>query len=280
MKMLREKIKDAKRIVIKVGSSSLTYPETGKLDLAKMEVLVRQLSSLQNAGKDVVLVSSGAIMVGWQALGLDSRPQAVSQRQACASVGQARLMMLYQKFFSEYGQHCSQILLTKYSLVHDQPRNNAMNTFEELLRLGVIPIVNENDTISTDEIEVGDNDTLSAIVASLIQADLLILLSDIDGLYTDDPNKNPNAQFIDEVQELSEEILKLGKGSSSAVGTGGMATKLNAAKLASASGCDMVIANAQDFHIISRIMQAEKEGTFFVANQDPNYRLDQFLETL
>lgn len=280
MKMLRERIKDAKRIVIKVGSSSLTYPETGKLDLARMEILVRQLSSLRNAGKDVVLVSSGAIMVGWQALGLARRPHVVSRTQACASVGQARLMMLYQKFFSEYGQNCSQILLTKYSLVHELPRNNAMNTFEELFDLGVIPIVNENDTISTDEIEFGDNDTLSAIVASLIHADLLILLSDIDGLYTDDPNRNPDAKFIDEVQEINNDILKLGKGSSSAVGTGGMATKLNAAKLVGASGCDMVIANAQDFHIISRIMQAEKEGTFFVANKDPNYKLDQFMEAL
>ncbi|MGM9961062.1 MAG: glutamate 5-kinase [Allobaculum sp.] len=280
MQLLRERIKNAKRIVIKVGSSSLTYPETGKLDLAKMEVLVRQLSSLRNAGKDVVLVSSGAIMVGWQALGLPRRPHVLSRTQACASVGQARLMMLYQKFFSEYGQHCSQILLTKYSLVHNPARTNAMNTFEELLDLGVVPIVNENDTIATDEIEFGDNDTLSAIVASLIQADLLILLSDIDGLYTDDPNRNPDAKFIDEVHEINDEILSLGKGASSGVGTGGMATKLNAARLAGASGCDMVIANAKDFHIISRIIQGETVGTFFVANKDPDYSLDQFLEAL
>lgn len=273
----RNRIAQCRRIVIKVGSSSLTYPETGKLNLSKMETLVRQISSLRNAGKDVVLVSSGAIMVGSQLLGLSRKPHVLSRKQACASIGQAKLMMLYQKFFSEYSQTCGQILLTKYSMLHERDRFNAKNTFEELLDLGVVPVVNENDTIATDEIEFGDNDTLSSLVASLIGADLLILLSDIDGLYDDDPRLNPDARFIEEVEVIDESLMQGAKGASTSVGTGGMATKLHAAKIASASGCDMIIANAEDFHIIEELIAGERKGTFFNASYDPSFSLDACL---
>ena len=192
-KEYREGLKEKERIVVKIGSSSLTHPETGKINLEKMERLVRVLTDLQNRGKEVVLVSSGAIAAGRKTLQIEKRPKEKSVKQACAAVGQARLMMLYQKLFAEYNQLTAQILLTKYTMINNVSRENARNTFRELARMKVIPIVNENDTVSTDEIEFGDNDTLSALVAALIGADLLILLSDIDGLYTDDPRKNADA---------------------------------------------------------------------------------------
>ena len=202
----RERLKDKKRIVIKIGSSSLTHSETGRLNLRKLEVLARELSDLRNQGKDVILVSSGAIATGVAALGMHEKPTELKGKQACAAVGQARLMMIYQKLFSEYNQLSAQILMTKNTMVNNVNRKNAQNTFNELLSLGVIPIVNENDSISTYELQnlekFGDNDTLSAMVAALVRADLLILLSDIDGLFTDDPNTNPDAKFIDVVENL------------------------------------------------------------------------------
>ena len=273
----RETFADKKRIVVKIGSSSLTHKETGALNMSKLEVLVRELTDLHNMGKEVVLVSSGAIAVGRQALGFSERPAKTEEKQACASVGQARLMMIYQKLFSEYNQLCSQILMTKSTIVNNLNRHNAFNTFQELLKMGVIPIVNENDTVSTYEIHFGDNDTLSAIVASLVEADLLILLSDIDGLYTDDPNTNPEARFVDTVEHLDTHLLEMGKStSSSSVGTGGMASKLNAAKLAGASGCDMVIANGKDFHVIHKIIAGEPCGTVFKANKKEDfYSMDE-----
>lgn len=274
----RENLKNKHRIVIKVGSSSLTHPETGRLDLYKLETLVRELSNLRNAGKDVILVSSGAIMVGMQAIGLERRPHVVSRVQACASIGQARLMMIYQKLFSEYSQLCSQILMTKSIILEDTTRRNARNTFEELLDMGAIPVVNENDTISTYEIHFGDNDTLSAVVAALVQADLLILLSDIDGMFTDDPNVNPDAEFIPEIEKLDEDLLCMAKGSSSRVGTGGMVTKLKAAAIATAGGCDMVIANARDFGNIHRVVSGREVGTLFLANKKKEFSLLDYLE--
>lgn len=275
---LREKLKDKKRIVIKVGTSSLTHPETGSTDLITLEKLVRELTDLHNRGKEVILVSSGAIAVGRKTIGMKERPTKLSTKQACASIGQARLMMIYQKLFMEYNQVASQILMTKNTLVNGENRLNARNTFETLLSMGVIPIVNENDTISTYEIQFGDNDTLSAVVAALTQADLLILLSDIDGLFTDDPNKNPNAEFIDYVDHVDAHFEQMGKGSASDVGTGGMSTKLKAARLATSAGADMVIANGKDMGIIHQIVDGEPLGTLFKANRTEDFYLIDYLD--
>lgn len=277
----REAIKDKKRIVIKIGSSSLTHAQTGRLDLIKLEILVRELSDLRNQGKEVVLVSSGAIAVGSGALGFSEKPTDLDQKQACAAVGQARLMMIYQKLFSEYNQKAGQILMTKNTMVDNLNRMNAKNTFNALLKMGVIPIVNENDTVSTYEIQFGDNDTLSAVVAALIEADLLILLSDIDGLFTDDPHTNPDARFIDLVENLDSHVQNMGKASTgSKVGTGGMATKLTAAQVATAAGVDMIIANGVDFHIIHQIMEGKNLGTLFVANPKEEFFLIDYIEKL
>lgn len=275
---LREQLKDKKRIVVKVGTSSLTHPGTGLTDLITMEKLVRELTDLHNQGKEVILVSSGAIAVGRKTIGMKERPQKLAVKQACASIGQARLMMMYQKLFMEYNQVASQILMTKNTLVNGENRYNARNTFETLLSMGAIPIVNENDTISTYEIQFGDNDTLSAVVAALVQADLLILLSDIDGLFTDDPNKNPNAKFVEYVEHVDQHFEKMAKGSASDVGTGGMSTKLSAAKLATSAGADMVIANGADMGIIHRIMAGEQIGTLFQANRTEDFYLIDYLD--
>ena len=282
---IREILKDKKRIVIKIGSSSLTHPETGALNLTKLEVLVREISDLHNMGKDVIVVSSGAIAVGRRAAGLGHRPSETKEKQACAAIGQARLMMIYQKLFSEYNQLSAQILMTKNTMVNNVNRKNAQNTFDELLSLGVIPIVNENDSISTYELQnlekFGDNDTLSAMVAALVRADLLILLSDIDGLFTDDPNTNPDAKFIDVVENLDDDLLNMGKGTSgSKVGTGGMATKLTAAQIASAAGVDMVIANGADFHIIHKITEGRRYGTLFVSQSKEEVYLIDIIDRL
>lgn len=281
----RERLKDKKRIVIKIGSSSLTHSETGRLNLRKLEVLARELSDLRNQGKDVILVSSGAIATGVAALGMHEKPTELKEKQACAAVGQARLMMIYQKLFSEYNQLSAQILMTKNTMVNNINRKNAQNTFDELLSLGVIPIVNENDSISTYELQnlekFGDNDTLSAMVAALVRADLLILLSDIDGLFTDDPNTNPDAKFIDVVENLDDNLLNMGKGTSrSKVGTGGMATKLTAAQIASAAGVDMVIANGADFHIIHKITEGRRYGTLFVSQSKEEVYLIDIIDRL
>ncbi len=281
----RERLKDKKRIVIKIGSSSLTHSETGRLNLRKLEVLARELSDLRNQGKDVILVSSGAIATGVAGLGMHEKPTELKGKQACAAVGQARLMMIYQKLFSEYNQLSAQILMTKNTMVNNVNRKNAQNTFNELLSLGVIPIVNENDSISTYELQnlekFGDNDTLSAMVAALVRADLLILLSDIDGLFTDDPNTNPDAKFIDVVENLDDNLLNMGKGTSgSKVGTGGMATKLTAAQIASAAGVDMVIANGADFHIIHKITEGRRYGTLFVSQSKEEVYLIDIIDRL
>ncbi len=281
----RERLKDKKRIVIKIGSSSLIHSETGRLDFRKLEILARELSDLHNQGKDVVLVSSGAIAVGAAALGMKGKPAELEKKQACAAVGQARLMTIYQKLFGEYNQMVAQILMTKNTMVNNTNRRNAQNTFNQLLAEGVIPIVNENDSISTYELQnlekFGDNDTLSAVVAALVQADLLILLSDIDGLFTDDPNTNPNAKFIDVVENLDDKLLNMGKGTSgSKVGTGGMATKLTAAQIASAAGVDMVIANGADFHIIHKITEGRNYGTLFVSQSKEEVYLIDIIDRL
>ncbi|MCI8408248.1 MAG: glutamate 5-kinase [Lachnospiraceae bacterium] len=280
--MDRAYIKEKKRIVIKIGTSTITHEETGALNLVKLEKLVRLLTDLRNQGKEVVLVSSGAIAVGRKAMGIKERTEEMSVKQACAAIGQARLMMVYQKLFGEYNQVTAQVLMTKYTMINNISRKNAQNTFRELLKMGVIPIVNENDTVSTDEMEYGnfgDNDTLSAIVAALIGADLLILLSDIDGLYTDDPNVNPNADFVECVDVIDEKLENMGKGVTSDVGTGGMATKISAAKIATDSGSDMVIANGENIGIVHRIMQGEKIGTIFQAHKSKDFHLMDYIQT-
>jgi glutamate 5-kinase len=231
----------------------------------------------------VVLVSSGAIAVGRRAIRLQNTEEdnPIAVKQACAAIGQAKLMMVYQKIFSEYNHVAAQILMTKNTIVDDLNRFNAHNTFSELLKMGVIPVVNENDTVSTYEIEIGDNDTLSAIVAALVEADLLILLSDIDGLYTDDPRKNPNAKFIEQVDELTDEYMNMGKGSTgSSVGTGGMNTKMIAAKIATSCGADMVIANSKDIGVLHEILAGENVGTIFKANKDDDFELAEFVKNL
>ena len=274
--------KKKKRVVVKIGSSSLNYEETGNLNFTKLEHLVRELCNLRNRGMDVCLVSSGAISVGRQTLGLQARPSDISTKQACASVGQARLMMIYQKLFAEYNQVAGQVLMTKNTMVNPVSRENAKNTFEELFRLGAIPIVNENDTVSTYEMQFGDNDTLSAIVASLIGADLLILLSDIDGLFTDDPHENPAARLIEVVERMDAEIYGMAKSSTgSDVGTGGMSTKLTAAKIATLSGADMIIATGADVCILHHIFDDSFKGTIFAADRRETFRIEDFiLETI
>ena len=283
MEQYRSRLKDKKRIVVKIGSSSLQHPQTGELDYIKLEVLVRELCNLRNQGKDVVLVTSGAIAQGRRAMHLsdeDFSQNRIAMKQACAAIGQARLMMTYERIFSEYNQVTAQILMTKNTVVDNLNRYNAHNTFTQLLEMGVIPVVNENDTVATYELEL-DNDTLSAVVAALIGADLLILLSDIDGLYTDDPRQNPDARFIDLVEELSEAHLNMGKKSTgSSVGTGGMNTKLTAAQIATRSGADMLIANSRDVRILHRLMDGQNLGTLFVAHRDENFDLPGFVSRL
>lgn len=267
-----------KRVVIKIGSSSLTHSETGSLNFSKMERLVRSICDYRNSGLDVCLVSSGAIAVGRDAIGLKERPSDISIKQACAAVGQGKLMMTYQKLFGEYNQNSGQILMTKNTIINPVSRKNAMNTFEELFSLNVVPIVNENDTVSTYEMQFGDNDTLSAIVASLTKADLLILLSDIDGLYSDDPHDNPDAKLIKEVDTLDEKIMSMAKSSTgSDVGTGGMATKLTAAKIATNSGADMIIANGSNIGILYDIMNDDYTGTLFHKAEDKNFVLANYI---
>lgn len=275
----RKTLRGKKRIVIKIGSSSLTHPQTGELNLLKIEKLVRIICDLNGQDKEVVLVTSGAIAAGRLALGGQKRPETISEKQAFAAVGQARLMMVYQKLFAEYNHVAAQILLTKDTMTNDASRYNAQNTFDELLNLGAIPIVNENDTVSTHEIQFGDNDRLSAIVAALIGADLLILLSDIDGLYSDDPNKNPDARFIGIVPEITPELMQMGKGTSTSdVGTGGMATKLAAARIATDSGSHMVIANGEDVEVITRIIEGQDQGTLFMAHPNIDFDLMDYID--
>ena len=277
--MSKNRFGKKKRIVVKIGSSSLTHLKTGKIDFIKLEKLVRQLCDLKNQNIDVCLVSSGAIAVGRNILGINKRPKNISTKQACAAVGQSALMMTYQKLFSEYQQTCGQVLMTKKTMTDNVSRTNARNTFEELFKLGVIPVVNENDTVNTYEIQFGDNDSLAALVASLIGADLLILLSDIDGLFTDNPKNNPDAKLVELVDKIDDTVLHMASvETGSDVGTGGMATKLNAARIATYSGADMIIANGADVEIIHDIMEDDFVGTVFTANKKDDFFIADFIE--
>ncbi len=274
----REALRNKKRIVVKVGSSSLTHPETGDLNLFKIEKLVRVICDLKGEGKEIILVSSGAIAAGRQELG-GGKALTLSQKQAYAAVGQARLMMLYQRFFSEYGKSAAQVLLTKESIMGAEARENAKNTFDELLSLDVVPVVNENDTVSTNEIQFGDNDRLSALVAALVEADLLLLMSDIDGLYTDDPRKDGDAAFIPYVDVITNDLMSMGKDTAgSDIGTGGMAAKLLAARIATDGGSDVVIAKADDMDIIYDILNGDDTGTLFVAHKSRDFDIKKYLE--
>ena len=264
MNYTRENIKDTKRIVVKVGSSTITRFENGSPNLLRIEKLVRELCTQKGEGREVILVSSGAIAVGRNSIGHDKPSDDLLIRQGYAAIGQGRLMMIYQKLFAEYGQTAAQVLLTMEGLDKEETKMNAIGTRKTLLQLGSIPIVNENDTVSPYEILYGDNDTLSSIVATLVDADLLILLSDIDGFYTDDPNLNPEAELIETVEKLDAKMFSMGKDSSGDVGTGGMATKLSAAKLATEAGIPMIIANGEDLNNIHRIMNGKPIGTLFL----------------
>ena len=263
----RENLKNHKRIVVKVGSSTLTY-DNGKINLSRIEKLTRVLSDLVNSGKEIVLVSSGAVAIGVNKLKLKEKPKAIKEKQAAAAVGQSELMHIYGKFFGEYSHIVGQVLLTRDVVEDNHIRNNVINTFDTLIENGVIPIVNENDTVAIDEIEnivrFGDNDNLSAIVASLVSADLLIILSDIDGFYDSDPRKNPNSKMIKEVREITKELEECAGGAGTSLGTGGMATKLTAAKTATNAGVDMVLANGDNPKILTDIVNGEEIGTLFI----------------
>lgn len=264
----RQKLKDKKKIVIKVGTSTITYPETGNINLEKLEKFVRILINLRNKGKEVIVVSSGAVGIGRNVLGFSKRPKEKPVRQACAAVGQGRLMMIYEKLFAEYSHLTAQILLTKESITDWKCARNARNTFDRLAAMNVVPIVNENDAISVVEESYGnfgDNDTMAAQVAALVEADLLILMSDIEGLYTDDPKKNPHARFVHTVGRIDPELEAMGRDTGTGMGTGGMATKIEAAKIATEAGTDMVIANGQNIYAINDIIAGKKIGTLFLA---------------
>ncbi|MBR3767590.1 MAG: glutamate 5-kinase [Clostridia bacterium] len=252
------------RIVIKVGTSTLAH-STGRLNIRRVEELVKVMSDLKNSGHEVILVSSGAIGMGVGKLSLKEKPSDIPTKQAAAAVGQCELMYTYDKLFSEYNHTVAQLLLTGSDFKTEDRHSNFTNTMMRLLELDVLPIINENDTVATEEISVGDNDTLSALVAQSINADLLVLMSDIDGLYTADPHKDPTASLIPEIRELTPNIMALGGGAGSALGTGGMRTKLHAAELCTESGTDMIITNGQNPDILYDIADGKPVGTRFIS---------------
>lgn len=254
------------RIVVKVGTSTLAHA-TGRLNIRHVEELVKVLSDLKNAGHQIILVSSGAIGMGVGKLNLPGKPSDMPTKQAAAAVGQCELMYTYDKLFLQYSHTVAQVLLTGEDVDHPERRENFENTMERLLELGALPVINENDTIATAEIKVGDNDTLGAIVACCVKADLLVLLSDIEGLYTADPRKDPDAKLIPTVEEVTPEIEALAGGVGSSLGTGGMATKLRAAKMVTAMGCDMVITNGEHPERLYDIAEGKDVGTRFIAKK-------------
>ena len=258
---------NCKKIVIKVGTSTLSYPN-GRLNYQRLVKLSEAMAGIQKTGKKTILVSSGAIAVGAGRLGLDSRPAGLADKQALAAIGQAELIRIYQKFFDARNQQVAQVLLTKDILVNQERRINAGNTLNELISMNIIPIINENDTVATDEIEFGDNDTLSAYVSQLAKADLLILMSDIDGLFSADPRENPGAEIIPEVFEITEEMKRSATGAGSGFGTGGMATKIAAARICRTAGIKVVIANGSNPYILYNILAGKESGTLFSWKQN------------
>lgn len=263
---MREELKQAHRIIVKVGTSTLNYAN-GKLNIERIELLVRELSDLANQGKEIILVSSGAVGAGLERMKQTQRPSSIQKKQALAAIGQGILMHLYEKLFAEYGQTVAQILLTKENSRQYSQYINSRNALMELLSMGVIPIINENDAVAVDELKIGDNDTLSATVATLVDADALIILSDIDGLYTANPSKDKNAKLIEQVDHITPEIEQMAGGAGTSMGTGGMSTKIKAAKIAVNSGITMVIASGTEKNIVRRLLKGENIGTVFPAKE-------------
>lgn len=263
----REALQKAKRIVIKVGTSTITYAN-GKRNFSQIDRLAREISDLQNQGKEMILVTSGAVAVGVDRMGLPGKPKTIPGKQAAAAVGQGVLMHTYEKFFADYGQIVAQVLITKTEAIDRHRYTNTRNTFMELMRQRVIPIVNENDVVALDELKIGDNDNMSALVAGIVDADLVIILSDVDGLYTANPQTHPDAFIVPEVAEITPEIEASAGGVGSARGTGGMATKIQAAKAATSSGIHLVIASGTEKNAITRVLQGEELGTLFVSREN------------
>lgn len=263
----REALKKAKRIVIKVGTSTITYAN-GKRNFSQIDSLAREISDLQNQGKEMILVTSGAVAVGVDRMGLPGKPKTIPGKQAAAAVGQGVLMHTYEKFFADYGQIVAQVLITKTEAIDRHRYTNTRNTFMELMRQRVIPIVNENDVVALDELKIGDNDNMSALVAGIVDADLVIILSDVDGLYTANPQTHPDAVIVPDVAEITPEIEASAGGVGSARGTGGMATKIQAAKAATSSGIHLVIASGTEKNAITRVLQGEELGTLFVSREN------------
>ena len=263
----REALKKVKRLVIKVGTSTITYAN-GKRNFSQIDRLAREISDLQNQGKEMILVTSGAVAVGVDRMGLPGKPKTIPGKQAAAAVGQGVLMHTYEKFFADYGQIVAQVLITKTEAIDRHRYTNTRNTFMELMRQRVIPIVNENDVVALDELKIGDNDNMSALVAGIVDADLVIILSDVDGLYTANPQTHPDAVIVPEVAEITPEIEASAGGVGSARGTGGMATKIQAAKAATSSGIHLVIASGTEKNAITRVLQGEELGTLFVSREN------------
>ena len=263
MSVAREKLKTAKRIVIKVGTSTLAYSRNGKLNLYRIEHLIREISDLHNSGKEIIFVTSGAIAAGMNKIGLTKKPENVPENQALAAIGQGILMHIYEKFFAEYGQTIGQLLLTGDIVTNEHARENSKNSLMTLLKMGVIPVINENDAVATDEIKIGDNDNLSAIVASLIDAEVLIILTDIEGLYDGNPKIDSAAKLIHEISNINSEIEQIAGGAGTKLGTGGMFTKIQAAKIALQNNVSMLIISGKDIGNLRRALNGEEIGTVF-----------------
>ena len=260
--MAREKLKLSKRIVVKVGTSTLTH-QNGNLNLYRIEHLIREIADLHNAGKEIIFVTSGAIAAGVGKMGLNKKPDSIPENQALAAIGQGVLMHIYEKFFAEYGKTMGQLLLTKNSTIDEHARENSRNSLTALLKMGVIPVINENDAVAVDEIKIGDNDNLSAMVADIVEAEVLIILTDIDGLYDGNPKTDSKAKIIHEVPEINSEIEKIAGGAGTKLGTGGMFTKIQAAKIATQAKITMLIISGKEIGNLRRALNGEEIGTIF-----------------
>lgn len=266
MSVARDNLKSARRIVIKVGTSTLAYSDSGKLNLYRIEHLIREIADLHNSGKEIIFVSSGAIAAGIGKMGLAKKPDTIPENQALAAIGQGVLMHIYEKFFAEYGQTMGQVLLTKNNADDEHTRENSRNSLMAILKMGAIPVINENDAVAVEEIKIGDNDNLSAMVATLIDAQVLIILTDIDGLYDGNPKVDRNAKLISEVTEINAEIERMAGGAGTKLGTGGMFTKVQAAKLAGKHNIPTLIINGRDIGNLRRVLNGETIGTIFTRN--------------